>query len=290
MLQKPPSPPHRELFADPTPLGLIGLAVGCAALTPIALGKSLTPAGLETAAMFCLLFGAGCQLVAGLINLANKNLYGGTLFTAFAFNWAMNWWALSSLAKGMIPDHGIIFATEVCFLVVFLVITYGFGFYSKVLFLFLLDIDVLFVAKIAGSLLATKALEPVVAGCTVGLAAIALWIAFAILINPTAGRAVFPLAGPLFTPKVAPGFDDGPRRAIFDALYAHWQQHAFRPMAVGELQGRVTGGALLPHLHYLMEAGGVAFEGDAGSGHPAAVRLTAAGIDVYEQRVLQKAA
>lgn len=289
MLQKPPSPPHREVFADPTPLGLIGLAVGCAALTPIAFGKSLTPAGFETAAMFCLLFGAGCQLVAGILNLANRNLYGGTLFTAFAFNWTMNWWALSNLAKGIAPDHGVVLATELCFLVVFLVITYGFGFYSKVLFLFLLDIDVLFVAKVTGSLLGTQALAPVVAVCTVALAAIALWIAFAILINPTAGRAVFPIAGPLFTPHPTPSFDEGPRRAIFEALYSHWREHAYRPMGVDELSGRV-GTGILPHLHYLKEAGGLAFEGAGADGQPAAVRLTATGIDVYEQRVLQKVA
>jgi len=84
------------VFAEPTPMGLIGLAVGCAALTPIALGITLTPAALKTAAMFCLFFGCGCQFLAGVMSLANKNLYGGTLFTAFAFNWAMNWWILVS--------------------------------------------------------------------------------------------------------------------------------------------------------------------------------------------------
>ena len=42
---------HRELFAEPAPLGLIGLAIGCAALTPIAFGESLTPQGLSTAAI-----------------------------------------------------------------------------------------------------------------------------------------------------------------------------------------------------------------------------------------------
>lgn len=290
MLQRPPAPPHREIFADPTPLGLIGLAVGCAALTPIAFGYGLTPAGLQTAAMFCLLFGAGCQLIAGLLNLANKNLYGGTLFTAFAFNWLMNWWALDGLSHGFVPDHTIVLATEIAFLAIFLVITYGFGFYSKVLFLFLLDIDVLFVAKIAGALLETQAFALVVATCTVLLGLIALWLAFAILVNPVSGRAVFPIAGPLFFAKPAPGFDEGPRRAIFDALYAHWRSHAFAPMGIDELHRHVRpdGTSLLPHLHYLEELGGLIFDGAVADGRPAAVRLTAAGIDLYEQRVLLK--
>lgn len=36
--------------------------------------------------------------MAGILSLANKNLLGGTLFTAFAFNWVMNWWTLSEAA------------------------------------------------------------------------------------------------------------------------------------------------------------------------------------------------
>ena len=42
MLKKPDPGLHANaFFAEPTPLGLIGLAIGCAALTPIALGQSL---------------------------------------------------------------------------------------------------------------------------------------------------------------------------------------------------------------------------------------------------------
>ena len=93
-----PTPPQ-ERFAEATPIGLLCLAIGCAALVPIAFGKGLTPAGLRTAAMYCLLFGAGGQMVAGLLSFANRNLYGGTLFTAFAFNWILNGWVLDSLAR-----------------------------------------------------------------------------------------------------------------------------------------------------------------------------------------------
>src|ERR1700678_4064814 len=91
-------------FAESTPLGLLGLAVGCAALTPVAFGVALTPEALQTAAWFCLLFGGAGQFLAGMMALANKNLLGGTLFTTFAFNWVMNWWALRELAAGRLPD------------------------------------------------------------------------------------------------------------------------------------------------------------------------------------------
>lgn len=193
-------PPPRAM-ADPTPMGLICLAIGCAALTPIAFGMSLTPSGLRTAAIFCLLFGAGGQAVAGIGNLLNHNLYGGTLFTAFAFNWIVNWWVLDGLSAGQAPDATIVFAVDVCFLVIFVVFTYGFGFFSSLLMLFLADIDLLYLARIARHLGAGDWVGQVVGACTVGLGLISLWIAFALLVNPVAGRPVFAFPGPVFTPR-----------------------------------------------------------------------------------------
>ncbi len=284
--------PHREPFAEPTPLGLIGLALGCAALTPIAFGFRLTPAGLRTAAVMCLLFGAGCQLLAGLISFANRNLYGATLFTAFAFNWTLNWWALDALAKGFVPDAVVVHAVEVASLVIFLVITYGFGFYSGLLFVFLLDIDLLYACKVANAALATRALDLPIALFTVGLGAISLWIAFALLVNPTAGRAVFPIAGPLFHAPVRPGFDSSLRRAIFAALYRRWQAEGFRPLPVGELERAVAreaaGRPLAPELAYLAEIGGVVVTPASEAAASAGVRLSAAGIDFFEQVALGK--
>src|SRR5687768_5030285 len=84
-------------FADPTALGLFGLAIGCASLLPIAFGMkgAFTPDALRTCAIFCLLFGGGCQLLGGLMSFANSNMLGGTLLTTFSFNWVINAWALN---------------------------------------------------------------------------------------------------------------------------------------------------------------------------------------------------
>ena len=286
-------PAHRELFAEPTPLGLIGLALGCAALTPIAFGFRLTPAGLSTAAVICLLFGAGCQFLAGLMSFANKNLYGGTLFTAFAFNWTLNWWALNSLARGFVPDAVIIHALEAASLVVFLVITYGFGFYSTLLFAFLADIDLLYLCKLANAIAGTRAFDLPIALCTVGLGALSLWIAFALLVNPTAGRVIFPIAGPLFAAAPKPGFDSSRRRTIFAELYRRWQEQGFRPVGLDELEralgDRAGQRGVLADVEYLAELGGLVLS--PASGEPegsATVRLSAAGIDFWEQVALKK--
>jgi succinate-acetate transporter protein len=191
-------------FAESTPLGLLGLAVGCAALTPVAFNVALTPAALHTAAIFCLLFGGGGQLLAGVLALANKNLLGGTLFTTFSFNWAINWWVLSELSQGRAPDGAVVLSVDVCFLVIFVVLTFAFGYASKLLVLFLADIDALYVLRIARSVTHVQTLGTAIGVCTVLLAAIALYLAFALLVNPAAGRVVFPMPGPMFTPTPAP--------------------------------------------------------------------------------------
>jgi uncharacterized protein len=284
------SPHGKEIFAEPTPLGLIGLALGCAALTPIAFGYGLTPAGFKTAAMFCLMFGGGCQMIAGLMNFANKNLFGGTIFTAFAFNWIMNWWALDSIAGGVVPSHEILLATDVTALGIFLVITYGFGFFSKILFFFLLDIDLLYASKVIKGFTHTKALDLPIAGFTVLLGLIALWIAFATLINPTAGRAIFKIPGPMFTPYKVPGFDWSLRRAIFEVLYSQWKEHAFDDLEVEELQKRLgdvfKDRPIQPELCYLGDQGALSLQ--SAEGVVCKVRLTALGIDLHEQLVLNK--
>jgi succinate-acetate transporter protein len=195
------SPPP---FAESTPLGLLGLAVGCAALLPLAFGVAVTPAAFRTASMFCLLFGGGCQMIAGLMALANKNLLGGTMFTTFAFNWIMNWWALSSIAEGKIPDGSVILSVDVCFFCIFVVLTFAFGFFSKLLVVFLADIVFLYLFRILREVLHAQQMNMPIAICTVVLAAIALWLSFAVLVNSSAGRPIFAVPGPLFTPATPP--------------------------------------------------------------------------------------
>src|SRR4051812_20421967 len=279
-----------EVFAEPTPLGLIGLAIGCAALTPIAFGVALTPAALKTAAMFCLLFGGGCQLLAGLMNFANKNLFGGTVLTAFSFNWIMNWWTLDGFASGAAPDHTIVLAVDAASLLIFVIITYGFGFFSKLLFAFLLDIDLLYACKVSVGFTGTRALGTPIAALTVILGLIALWIAFATLINPTAGRTVFQIPGPMFKATKKEGFDWSMRNAMFEVLFVHWSTHAFKTMPFDDLKERMKAKVgernILPDLAYLMEVGAVVVTTE--EDRVVNIRLSASGIDLYEQLILKK--
>lgn len=193
-------------FADATALGLFGLAIGCASLLPIAFGvkEAMTVDALRTCSWFCLLFGAGCQFLAGMMSFANKNGIGGTLLTTFSFNWVMNWWALSGLAEGKPVNASIVFAVDCTFLVIFLVMTVAFGYFSRLLFLFLLDIDVLYSLRIMKELTHSTAFAMPIALSTVLLMVIALYIAFSLVLATASGKVLLPIGGPMWAPAAPP--------------------------------------------------------------------------------------
>ncbi len=186
-------------FADPTALGLFGLAIGCASLLPLAFGmkSAATVDALRTTAILCLLFGGGCQLLAGLMSLANKNMLGGTLLTTFSFNWVMNWWALDGLVNGKPPSAAVTLSVDLCFIVIFFAMTYAFAFYSRLLVVFLVDIDVIYALRITRELTHTQALGMPIAIATLVLMGLALYIAVALVLANASGKSLLPMGGPL---------------------------------------------------------------------------------------------
>lgn len=193
-------------LADPTPLGLFGLAIGCAALLPAAFGLegAFAPAALRTAGWYCLLFGAGCQFLAGILSFFRGNGLGGTLLTTFSFNWVMNAWAMWELSEGRAPDRHVVLAVDLCFLPIFAAMTWAFGWTSKLFFWFLLDIDALYILRIVRELTGIGALSVGVAICTVALLALALYIAIAIVLWEVCGRLVLPIPGPMWKRAATP--------------------------------------------------------------------------------------
>lgn len=200
----PTTEPQR--YAEPTSLGLFGLAIGCASLLPIAFGmkEAFAPEALRTTALFCILFGGGCQFLAGLMSFANKNMLGGTLLTTFSFNWVINAWVFKEFSEGRVPSPVVLFSIDVCFLVIFLVMTYAFGFFSRLLLAFLVDIDALYVFRILKELLHSPAFALPIAFATVVLMLLALYIAFALVLVNASGRQILPIGTPVFTATPPP--------------------------------------------------------------------------------------
>ena len=200
----PAAEPQR--YAEPTSLGLFGLAIGCASLLPVAFGmkEAFAPEALRTTALFCLLFGGGCQFLAGLMSFANKNMLGGTLLTTFSFNWIVNAWVMKELSEARVPSSHVLLSIDVCFLVIFLVMTYAFGFFSRLLLAFLVDIDALYIFRIAREILHIPQLGLPIAFATVVLMLLALYIAFALILVNASGRQILPIGTPVFTATPPP--------------------------------------------------------------------------------------
>ncbi|HPZ09702.1 MAG TPA: hypothetical protein PL110_16495, partial [Candidatus Eremiobacteraeota bacterium] len=167
-----------------------------------------------------------------------------------------------------------------------------FGFFSKVLFLFLLDIDLLYICKLLKAFTGNGAFNLPIGIFTVLLGLIGLWLALAGLMNPVTGRELFSVGKPMFyAPKKT--FSFSVRRSIFETLYRHWTIHAFEEMAVDKLEEAVKSATAIenitPELYYLMEYGSlyVTFQ-EKDSAIIKSVRLTSGGIDLYEQLILKK--
>ena len=77
--------------ADPTPLGLLGLAI----VTLVASAQKLgIVSGVSWVIPWALFMGSFAQLVASYFDFCHKNIFGATIFGAFGFFWsgvAMSW-------------------------------------------------------------------------------------------------------------------------------------------------------------------------------------------------------
>ncbi|NCO69302.1 MAG: hypothetical protein GW878_02105 [Acidobacteria bacterium] len=170
-------------------------------------------------------------------------------------------------------------------MVIFVLMSWGFGHFGSLLLIFLVDIDLLYAAKLANSLFHTRSFDIVVAVLTVGLGAIALWIAFALLLNPVTGRRVFALGKPVFRTTARATIDLALRRDILAVLYARWREGGGGTVSPAELEkiaSATTLAKVRAETEFLRARGVIEPTAAAGCG----VRLTAAGIDLWERLLL----
>ena len=77
--------------ADPTPLGLLGLAI----VTLVASAQKLgIVSGVSWVIPWALVMGSFAQLLASYFDFCHKNIFGATIFGAFGFFWsgvALSW-------------------------------------------------------------------------------------------------------------------------------------------------------------------------------------------------------
>ena len=187
--------------ADPTPLGLFGLAVVTMVASAQKLGIVEGVSWVLPWALFC---GSFAQLLAGYFDYCHRNIFGATIFSAFGFFWSavgMSWMIKAGtfgpgLAAGVDPK-----AIGFAFLAYFIFACIGTIAASSVsLFLFvdMVFIDILLLGLALDGLgIGGHFPHTMAAYAEMAVALISLYGAGAGFLNNFYGRQFWPVGAPL---------------------------------------------------------------------------------------------
>jgi succinate-acetate transporter protein len=288
-----------ERVGNPTPIGLMGLAFGCAALAPAELG--LTRVEDPAIWVWMLLTAGALQVYGGVADLINRNVLGATSFTVYGTLWLISAWMLGSGAASDPIVKGFIYLV---FLAFTLFMAVGFATVSLTLTIVFAAFLITFAIEVAAAFVqGLHGAAQITAGVLHALAAaLATWATAGAVINRLIGRNVFAQGpAPLTPPGPQPTVDDfeslrthqGLRRRIVEALYRYWERHAWDWISTADVSAQLGIGptGLAPDFWYLYQKCFVAVDEERMRAEPEApklVRLTAAGIDYYRELQMGK--
>lgn len=287
-----------ELFGNPTPIGLIGLAIGCMVLAPIEFGW--TNASDPQVWRWMMLTAGVLQIYAGVVDLINKNILGATAFTVYGVLWVCNAWVISS---GMPADPTIKGFIYIVFLLMSLFMLVGFMFVSLNLTIVLVEFNIIFIANILALFNPTlhKPMAVIIGILLILVALQTMWAAAGGILNSLLGKNVFPQGeAPLKKQELKKSDDfqsikmhEEIRKQIVEVLYEFWEKNGFEytetTLVTEKLNKKKE--ELLPDFSYLYYKGYVAMDEEKYKANPQAVkwvRLTAAGLDYYAELQMNK--
>lgn len=190
----------KSVVADPTPLGLFGLAM----VTLVASSQKLGfTSGLSLVLPWAIFLGAFVQLIACLFDFKHNNIFGATAFGAYAFFWfgvAFSWMVklgllgevLASQADG--KQLGVAF---VGYLIFTLFMTIGAVETNKVLLAIFVLIDLLFLGLVGDVFSWFYGAHTLAAYAELGIALLSFYGSGAILLNKHFGKPFLPIGKPL---------------------------------------------------------------------------------------------
>lgn len=288
-----------EAFGNPTPIGLMGLALGCAALAPAELGWTKI---MDPKIWLWMMMTAGVlQIYAGIIDLVNKNILGATAFTVYGTLWLIAGWQLGVQAFGDPMVKVYIYIFFLCFTAF---MTIGFMMVSLNLTIVFVEFIIIFTLEILAGFypdfhhLASRlvGILHVMAGFQV------LWAAAGGVINNTLGRNIFNQGEPPLKKKETHESTNDfasirkhidLREKIIGMMYRHWEGHGWEWISTQEVCDKLGRAPeeLAPDFWYLYQKAYVALDEERYKADPEApkmVRLTAGGADYYGELQMSK--
>lgn len=191
----------QELVANPSPLGLFGLAIVTLVASSAKLGITEGTAYIIPWALF---LGAAAQFVAGIMDFKHNNTFGATAFCGYGFFWfamAFSWMIATGLwGDGVAYDpHQMGFAFLGYFIFT-VYMTIGAMGVNKVLFIIFFLIDLLFLGLFMNTLgWGGEAFHMLAAYSELGIAIVSFYGSAATVLNTHYGIQVLPL-GSAFGP------------------------------------------------------------------------------------------
>jgi succinate-acetate transporter protein len=182
-------------IADPAPLGLAAFALTTFLLSAVNAGWANNTSGADWLG-YALAYGGLCQLLAGMWEFRNRNVFGATAFSTYGGFWiGLGLWAVLAHAATGTKDVGWILLAFAIFN------TYMLLFSSQLnlaVFLVFLTLELTEIFLFIGILGGSSGMVKV--GGVIGIitAFVAWYTSAAGVINGMKGKQVFPVGGPLF--------------------------------------------------------------------------------------------
>jgi len=182
-------------IADPAPLGLAAFALTTFLLSAVNAGWAKNTSGADWLG-YALAYGGLCQLLAGMWEFRNRNVFGATAFSTYGGFWiGLGLWALLAHAPAGAKDVGWILLAFAIFNTYMLLFATQLNIAVFLVFLTLELTEIfLFIGILGGNSGMVKA------GGVIGIitALVAWYTSAAGVINGMKGKVVFPVGGPLF--------------------------------------------------------------------------------------------
>jgi len=188
----------QELVANPSPLGLFGLAV----VTLVASSQKLDIThGVAYMIPWAIFLGAAAQFVAGIMDFKHNNTFGATAFCGYGFFWfavGMTWWMQNSgaIGKGAAFDaHQLGFAFLAYFIFTVFMTVGAMG-ANKVLFIIFFLIDLLFLGLFMNNLCGGESWHMLAAYSEMAISIVSFYGSAATVLNTHYGFSVLPIGAP----------------------------------------------------------------------------------------------
>ncbi len=188
---------RKIVVADPTPLGLFGLAMVTLVASSAKLGLT---SGVSFVIPWAIFLGASAQLYACIQDAKKNNVFGATAFGAYAFFWysvAFSWLTQMGLfgEKMMTTvDTKQLGVAFIGYLIFTIYMTIGSLKTNKVLFAIFFFIDFLFLGLSLSTLgVASELMHGIAAWSELIISLLSFYGSAAIIINTQFGKSVLPL-------------------------------------------------------------------------------------------------